>query len=99
MKIKLKHDKFQTARGGTSKLFDIKCARCRNHLFFYQKDGPGPLKRMYLDRIYEFGKIDLNKNLVCPKCQTLIAVPIIYEKENRRAFRLFVGAVIKGKTK
>lgn len=99
MDIKLKHDKYKKARGGNSKLFDIKCAHCGNHLFFYQKDGPGALKRMYLDRIYEFGNIDLDKNLICPACKTLLAVPMIYKKESRKALRLFVGAVIKGKTK
>lgn len=98
MKIKLKSDRYKKSRGGSSKLFDIKCHHCGNHLFFYQKDGPGALKRMYLDRIYQFGNINLNKNLVCSKCQTLIAIPMVYKKENRDALRLFVGAVIKSKT-
>ncbi|MDQ5929971.1 MAG: hypothetical protein QG594_1753, partial [Bacteroidota bacterium] len=47
MDIKFKNDKYKKARGGVSALLDIKCAHCGSHLFFYQKDGPGALKRMY----------------------------------------------------
>lgn len=94
--IKLKNDKYKKARGGASKLYEIKCHHCGELLFLYQKDGPGLLKRMYLDRIYE-SSLDVKKNLTCPKCKTLIAVPMIYKKENRPALRLFAGAVIKGK--
>jgi ribosomal protein S27E len=95
MDIKFKSDKYKKARGGYSRLLDISCEHCGNHLFFYQKDGPGMLKRMYLDRISESGEINLSTNLICPKCKKLLAVPIIYEKENRPALRLFVGAVTK----
>ena len=41
----------------TLRLLDISCAKCDTHLFYYQKDGPGMLKRMYLDRIYGSKKI------------------------------------------
>jgi hypothetical protein len=62
----------------------------------YQKDGPGILKRMYLDRMVN---VDTHKwlksNLECPKCKTLLGVPIIYKKEDRPAIRLFAGAVGK----
>jgi len=51
---------------------------------------------MYLDRMMG---IDTQKwlkpNLECPKCKTLLGVPIIYKKENRPAIRLFAGAVGK----
>jgi len=94
-KIKLKHDKYSVARGGHSKLLDICCGHCKKHLFYYQKDGSGALKRMYLDRIFESGEISLDKYLVCPNCNRILAVHIIFEKENRPALRLFVGAIIK----
>lgn len=61
------------------------------------------LKRMYLDRIFESNVYsDLQKlslksipNLTCPRCEKLLGVPYIYEKEQRLAFRLFVGAIAK----
>ena len=95
MKIKFKNDKYKKARGGYSRLLDISCEHCGEHLFFYQKDGPGILKRMYIDRISESEEIKLDTNLVCPKCKRTLAILIIYEKENRPALRLFVGAVTK----
>lgn len=102
-KIKFKSDKYKKNRGGYSRLLDIQCGKCSDHLFFYQKDGPGILKRMYLDRIYESPKYSgLESNslkdipkLTCSNCMSLIGIPYIYEKENRLAFRLFVGGVIK----
>lgn len=100
--MKLKSDKYKKARGGNSKLFDISCAHCRNHLCFYQKDGPGLLKRMYIDRISDSSYEGLQNcslkdipQLVCSNCKRLLGVPIIYEKEQRLALRLFVGAVSK----
>ena len=54
--MKLKSDKFKKFRGGYSRLLNIACSKYSTHLFFYQKDGPGILKRMYLDRIYESTK-------------------------------------------
>lgn len=95
MKVKFKNDKYKKARGGYSRLLDIACEHCGKHLFYYQKDGPGILKRMYVDRISESRDLILNTNLVCPECKRILAVPIIYKKENRPALRLFVGAVTK----
>lgn len=99
MIIKFKNDKYRKVRGGYSRLLDISCEHCGNHLFYYQKDGPGILKRMYEDRIFEAKNVKLDSNLFCPKCKRLLAVPIIYEKENRPALRLFVGAITKKITK
>jgi hypothetical protein len=100
--MKLKNDKYKKARGGASKLLDISCSHCGDHLCFYQKDGPGLLKRMYLDRISDSSYEDMQNlslkdipQLVCPNCKRLLGVPIIYEKEQRLALRLFVGAVTK----
>ena len=98
-----KSDKYKRARGGYSRLLNISCAKCDTHLFYYQKDGPGMLKRTYLDRIYNSKKYsnlqnDSLKNvpqLICPHCKTHIGVPFNYAKEDRLAYRLFVGAVSK----
>ncbi len=50
-KLSFKKDQYQSARGGYSKLLNLHCRKC-NHIFaVYQKDGPGNLRRLYLDRI------------------------------------------------
>lgn len=94
MKIKFKNDKYKKSRGGYSRLLDISCEKCQEHICFYQKDGPGNLRRMYLDRIID-SRIPLTrKDLSCSK-KHLLGVKIIYEKENRSAYRLFVDSVVK----
>jgi hypothetical protein len=100
---KLKNDKFKKNRGGHSRLLEISCEGCGAVLCLYQKDGPGILKRMYLDRIYKsndysnLGAEALKNlpNFICKKCGRLLGVPIIYKKESRLAFRLFQGSVVK----
>lgn len=92
--IRFKKDKYRRARGGYSRLLQISCEKCGNVVALYQKDGPGPLKRMYLDRIMEPSNIT-DKNFVCGKCEHLLGVRYIYEKEKRPAFRLFEGAITK----
>jgi hypothetical protein len=102
-RFQLKHDKYRKARGGYSRLLEIHCDHCGNVIALYQKDGPGPLKRMYIDRIVspkEFAKLQnvpMKKvpNLICPYCKRLIGISYIYEKEKRLAFRLFEGSVTK----
>lgn len=91
--MKLKKDKYSKARGGKSKLLDIICSRCKTHICFYQKDGPGILKRMYFDRIE--GVTLHDTKLVCSSCKQILGTKMVYEKENRLAYRLFVGAVSK----
>lgn len=101
--LRLKHDEYREARGGYSRLLEIQCEHCGHVLALYQKDGPGPLKRMYLDRIFspesflKLQRLPIKKvpNLVCPHCKRLIGIPYIYEKEKRPSFRLFEGAVKK----
>ena len=91
---KFKNDKYKKARGGYSRLLKISCQKCGSAVCLYQKDGSGILKRMYIDRISE-PKISLaRKDLSCPSGH-LLGVKIIYEKENRQAFRLFVDSVTK----
>jgi len=51
--IEWKNDTYRKARGGYARLFAVSCATCGTHLFLYQKDGPGIVKRLYMDRIYE----------------------------------------------
>lgn len=95
-KPSLKHDRFKRSRGGPSRWLSLGCAKCQNHILLYQKDGVGTLKRLYFDRIMEpKGIADKNRNLVCEKCQTVLGVPIIYAKEARLAYRLFIGTVEK----
>jgi hypothetical protein len=93
-KLTLKNDKYKKARGGRSCWLELSCEKCKNKIVTYQKDGPGILKRLYIDRM--IGKnIPTGKDLTCSKCKTLLGVWIIYKKENRPAYRLFAGAVEK----
>jgi hypothetical protein len=91
--MKLKQDKFRKRRGDSSRLLDLKCGKCNQHLFFYQKDGSGIIKRLYLDRIYP--ATSKGKQLLCAKCKEVVGTLIIYKKENRLAYRIFVGAINK----
>lgn len=89
----LKKDKYSEARGNGSRILAITCSHCNSLVAYYQKDGPGILKRLYFDRIIDrkFNKNDLK----CSKCSRVLGAFNIYEKENRKAIRLFVGAVNK----
>ena len=92
--MELKKDRFRKSRGGHSRALALSCAKCGADLFMYQKDGPGILKRLYLDRIT--GKKSSSKDkLVCKDCGEILGVPMVYKKESRPAFRLFVGSVSK----
>jgi len=93
--MKLKNDKYKKARGGCSRLLKISCQSCGTYLCNYQKDGPGLLKRMCLDRISNSNIETGGKQLICPSCQKVLGVSIIYEKENRPAIRLLIGSVNK----
>lgn len=101
--FRFKNDKYKKNRGGASKLLLLSCTSCKQQLCFYQKDGPGPLKRLYFDRILDSDSVytetatDLNNipQLLCSNCECVLGIPIIYEKENRKAYRLFVGAISK----
>lgn len=92
----LKNDQFRKNRGGYSRFLNISCESCGHHLAIYQKDGPGELKRMYLDRIFApkiiQGKTDEFK---CTSCKKIIGTFFNYKKENRSAIRLYQGSVIK----
>lgn len=91
-KRKFRTDKYRKARGGYSRLLEISCAACGVVICEYQKDGPGPLKRMYADRI--MGDTP-SKHVRCKGCRQLIGVYCIYEKEKRPAYRMKEGSFKK----
>jgi len=98
--FKLKNDSYTKRRGAPS-ILQIYCAPCNEYIISYQKDGPGPLLRCYLDRIHHPEELaarqhePFNKKtspkLTCTKCNTTIGSPIIYEKENRPAYHMRPG--------
>lgn len=99
----LQRDKYKSARGGYSRLLNVCCRKCENIVVVYQKDGPGNLRRLYLDRIFEPSEMVglQSKNikdipaLKCEKCSEVLGTPYIYIKEKRKAFRLYQDSVIK----
>lgn len=108
IKHTFKKDKYVNARGGNSHFLDIYCSKCNEHILLYQKDGPGRLLRLYLDRIFEpqeflFLKLNSNNknkipNLKCPGCLALIGTPMVYISEKRLAIRLIYGSFVKKKS-
>ncbi len=105
MKYEIVKDRYTKTRGGSAKLITITCVKCQKEVFVYQKDGPGKLVRMYLDKfvapkdLVEKLKQVKHKNemqgLKCPYCNELLGVPMVYEKENRLAFRLIHNKIQK----
>jgi hypothetical protein len=98
--FKFKNDSYAKRRG-TPVMLAISCAKCNMYIMHYQKDGPGPLLRCYLDRIHYPEELHnrqytlFNKKtfpqLSCNSCTTIIGLPIIYEKENRPAYHMRPG--------
>lgn len=107
MKFQLKQDKYRKARGGKSLLLDLRCACCNGHLMVYQKDGAGELLRCYYDRIRllnigteilvepSLDRLFGIEKLICSSCEAPIGEAMVYEREERSAFRLFKGTVSK----
>lgn len=91
--MKFKNDKYRKARGGFSRFLEIKCGSCESFICYYQKDGPGILKRTYVDRMIVFEKSD--DKLTCKNCKALLGNYFIYDKENRPAFAIIPGAISK----
>ncbi len=102
-KFTFKQDIFQKVRGGHSRLINIFCRKCKQLIAIYQKDGPGNLRRMYLDRIYSPSSLtNLHPKplkqisvLRCRKCKEVLGTPTMYHQEHRKVFRLYQDAVIK----
>ena len=80
-----------TEKRGEPKMFALYCANCNSYLFTYQKDGPGPLLRCYLDRIHSSFNIE-TELCSCSICNAQIGKKGIYEKENRLAFFLVLDS-------
>jgi hypothetical protein len=93
-KFEYKQDKYRIDRGGKSRLYRINCEGCEHFLCIYQKDGPGNLRRLYIDRLYK-SQIGTRIMATCPSCQRIIGTKIKYAKENRPAIRLYVDSLIK----
>lgn len=72
---------------------ELRCSHCNSYLCLYQKDGPGILKRLYVDRIQRLENID--KKLTCERCGKALGSLGIYEKENRPAYILTPGTISK----
>lgn len=102
--IRFRRDEYKIARG-RSVFLDLTCTQCKTFVALYQKDGPGPLKRIYLDRIFKpaslaaMAQLTLKKlkPLHCTKCKEELGVPMIYEKEGRLAYKLFESVITKKK--
>ena len=97
----MKKDKYLRERGGTAKVISVACMKCSTLLFVYQKDGPGWLKRCYLNRMLSpasYAQLQKNplikepkdlKNLQC-SCGEIIGSPMRH-KDGRLAFHLIRG--------
>jgi ribosomal protein S27E len=102
----LKKDKYTKARGGSSHFLLLSCGKCKAIVMLYQKDGPGALIRCYVDKIHATNHKVLQTMLEerkysgirCEECDTLLAVPTIYEPEQRDAFTLIRGQMHKEKS-
>ena len=101
---RIKKDKFQKSRG-RPKILHIKCSKCHSLVLIYQKDGPGPLLRCYLDRIAWPTSFSLLNTpsvsikdlqpIKCTECASLLGSPFIYLKENRLAYNMKQGTFEK----
>lgn len=104
LNFKFKYDSYTKKRGRPACLI-ISCSNCKNYIMHYQKDGPGPLLRCYLDRIhypeeleslqYKYFDKESLKQLICISCNIIIGLPIVYEKENRLAYHMVIGSFKK----
>jgi len=90
--LDLKQDRFSKARGGKSTVLLITCKKCGEDLAVYQKDGPGPLKRLYLDRLVE--PTTVAGELVCKSCKKQVGIPYIYRDEKRPALLVEIDSVV-----
>lgn len=107
MRLRIKRDKFKTARSGHSNFLNVCCRDCGTHVLTYQKDGVGRLFRLYMDRINEPETlVDLQSRdlseipaIKCISCGKVIAVPYLYKAEQRKAFRICGDSIVKQRLK
>ena len=78
-----KKDVYRQNRGNWSRVLDLSCHACSAHISYYQKDGPGILKRSYLDRFIDLKPSNLEL-FKCRKRQEVLGVLQGYKKENNR---------------
>lgn len=93
--MKFIKDSFTASRGGRSKLLELSCDKCKSVIGTYQKDGPGPLKRLYLDRLSMSASKKSGKDYICTNCTFVLGRVTVYEKENRPAIRLYQDSIRK----
>jgi hypothetical protein len=110
MSVKMKRDKFRSARGGKAVMLDIYCSNCDTKVLWYQKDGDGSLRRCYLNRIFAPPELEQLQrdpsiqepkdlpNLVCPSCHIVLGTPMRYS-DGRLAYRLRPGSFYKTRSK
>lgn len=91
-------DRYQKERG-EARMLEIRCSSCGETVILYQKDGPGPLLRCYVDRVAwppEIAHLEgisarSLPNLECGSCHTVIGSPMVYKPEDRPAFNMRPG--------
>ena len=84
-KFAFKKDKYKSARGGCSRLLNLHCRKCDNIVVVYQKDGPGSLRHLYMDRIISpENLVGLQRENIkdispikCGECKFIIGMPYI----------------------
>lgn len=103
---KLKNDRYRKIRGGKAFVVEVCCGKCSSRILIYQKDGDGPLKRCYFNRILDpsfLEELQYNASirqpsdapqLVCPQCKIVVGAPIVHH-DGRLAFRLRPGFFFK----
>ena len=96
-KFKIKKDSYLKSRDNNVKFLYISCGKCNEPVIIYQKDGIGNLYRFYYDRIVWPPNLTEThtKLLICPRCKQIIANHMIYEQENRDAYRIIPGTIHK----
>lgn len=105
--LRMVKDSYRSARGGSSMIFEIDCAKCDDPALLYQKDGPGQLLRCYTDRILWPPEVAVSAkeasstkelgSLACQNCGNTIGGAMIYKPEQRLAFRLIKGSYKKSR--
>jgi len=96
------HDCY-TATRGTPQMLDLFCRFCGKWVMEYQKDGPGPLLRCYVDRIHNCSStLDFTVDTLtvaslwsCDHCHGVLAKPYIYQNhgEFRPAYQILTDSV------
>jgi hypothetical protein len=98
MKLRFKEDLYTKNRKNYSEFLNLYCRKCGTYIAKYQKDGPGELLRIYIDRIIdnkELHQFKIDKKMTCSRCKRLLGLGYLYPKEQRPAYILFQDAIIK----